>query len=77
MGDVVGLPVITTVDLPPGKVLQGALETHLHNPFKRVLVIAVHENGDEFQAASDSDGAVMLWDMERVRHTLMKIADGQ
>jgi hypothetical protein len=72
MGKVIDLPVITRLDLPPKRVLARAAK----RTFQRVLVIGVLEDGSEFVAASAADGGTLLWDMERVRHKLMRIADG-
>ena len=71
MSNVVDLPVITTLPLDPKRVLAGACE----RTFKRVIVIGVTEDDAEYFASSEADGGTILWDMERVRHALMKIAD--
>lgn len=65
------LPMTTRLPLTPERVLSAALK----EPLKRVLVIGVEEDGTEYFATSEPDGAVMLWDMERCRHRLMKNAD--
>lgn len=71
MGEVVDLPVITKLDLDPARVLAKAVE----HKFSRVLIIGVLGDDSEYVAASAADGGTLLWDMERVRHRLMKIAD--
>lgn len=70
--NVVDLPVITSLDLDPARVLAKAAQKQ----FKRVLVIGVLDDDSEYHAASAADGGTLLWDMERCRFALMKIADG-
>jgi hypothetical protein len=71
MSNVVDLPVITSLPLDPKRVLAGASEKE----FDRVVIIGRLQDGSEYFASSDPDGGTILWDMERVRHALMKIAD--
>lgn len=70
MGEVVELSVITTLPLDPDRVLQKAV-----GKLKRVLIIGKTTDGEEYFASSDSDGGTALWDMERAKHALMKMAD--
>ena len=70
------LRMSTTLPVPVERVLEGAVELHAAHPLKRVLVIGVYEkDGEHVFASSDPDAGVMLWDMERLRHELMKRAD--
>lgn len=62
---------ITTRDLPPELILREAAKVK----FQRVLVIGVTEDGKEYHTSSAADGGTVLWDMERVRHRLMKMSD--
>jgi hypothetical protein len=71
MSNVVDLPVITSLPIDTKRILAKAAERE----FERVIVIGVTKEGDEYFASSDPDGGTILWDMERVRHALMKIAD--
>lgn len=71
MNNVVDLPVITTLPCDPKRVLAAASELS----FDRVVIIGRTEDGEEYFASSDPDGGTILWDMERVRHALMQIAD--
>ncbi|MBB4342138.1 hypothetical protein [Rhizobium leguminosarum] len=71
MSNVVDLPVITTLPLDPKRVLAGAADVD----FDRVIIIGRLQDGSEYFASSEPDGGTILWDMERVRHALMKIAD--
>ena len=71
MSNVVDLPVITSLPIDTKRVLAKAVERE----FERVIIIGVTKEGDEYFASSEPDGGTILWDMERVRHALMKIAD--
>lgn len=75
MGEVVGLGCITKLPVPVERVLNGAVETHTERPLKRVLILGVFEDDEAFAASSESDGGIMLWDMECFRHRLMTEAD--
>ena len=72
MGEVVELNVITKLPIDPKRILSKASE----HSFERVLIIGVEEDGSFYFASSEPDGGCVLWDMERARHLLMKIADG-
>lgn len=71
MGEVVDLPVITTLDLDPDRLLQKAI-----SQMQRVLIIGIDKDGEEYFASSVADGGTALWDMERARFKLMVEADG-
>jgi hypothetical protein len=72
MSNVVDLPVITTLPLDPKRVLAAACDQE----FDRIIIIIGRlQDGSEYFASSEPDGGTILWDMERVRHALMKIAD--
>lgn len=71
MGDVVDLPVITTLDLDPDRPLQKAI-----GQMTRVIIIGVDKDGDEYFASSAADGGTVIWDMERAKFKLMVEADG-
>lgn len=72
MGTIVDLPVITTLSSDPDRVLEKAI-----GQLKRVVVLGVEHDGTEYFASSDPDGGSILWDMERARFKLMKIAEGE
>lgn len=71
MSNVVDLDCISSLPLNPERVLAKAAA----HKFVRVLIIGVTEDGDEYFGSSDPDGGTALWDMERAKHKLMKIAD--
>lgn len=68
--NVVDLNVITTLDLDPDRLLQKAL-----GKMDRVIIIGVDKDGDEYFASSCSDGGTAIWDMERAKLKLMRLAD--
>ncbi|MGO4449107.1 hypothetical protein AB4Y96_09285 [Phyllobacterium sp. TAF24] len=70
MSNVVDLPVITTLDIDPDRVLTKAV-----SQLERVMVIGVDKNGDEYFASSAADGGTCLWDLECVKMKLLRIAD--
>jgi hypothetical protein len=71
MSNVVSFGGLTKLPLSPEKVLSAALG----QPFSRVTVIGVLEDGEEYVASTTSDCGAVLWDMERARHMFMKNAD--
>lgn len=72
MGDVVELPVITSLDIPVERVLARAAERDL----KRVVVVGEDQDGNEFFASSVGGGPDVVWMFERAKHKLIKMADG-
>jgi hypothetical protein len=70
--NVVDLPVITTLDIPAEKVLQGATEAEMQD----IMIIGYDKDGQEYFASSFSDGGKALWMMERAKRRLMDLADG-
>ena len=70
MGNVVDLGVITTLSLDPERVLEKA-----KGKLERVIIIGFTHEGDEYFASSEADGGCILWDMERVKLKLLRVAD--
>jgi hypothetical protein len=71
MGDVVVLDVVTSLPLPPDRVLEAAL-----GKLQTVVVIGYMEDGNEYFASSESAGPEVLWLMERAKLKLLEIVDG-
>lgn len=69
MSNVIELPVVTKLDIPPERILNKAIGADL----QEVLVIGTDKNGDFYFAASFGDGGNVLWLMERAKIELMKI----
>jgi len=70
MSNVVAFTGITSLPVEPDRVLTAAL-----GKLERVLIVGADKDGNEYFASSDPDGGTCLWDMERAKHKLMKIAD--
>ena len=68
---VVVLPVITTLDLDVGRVLQAAIDVKL----KQVWVIGEGVDGGLYFSSSVSDGGNALWWMEKAKRALMEISE--
>lgn len=70
MGDVVDLGVVTTLPLDPDRILQKAV-----GQLDRVVLIGIDKDGGEYFASSDPDGGTVLWDIERAKLKLLRLAD--
>ena len=68
--NVVVLNVDSTLDIPPERVLKGALAAEL----TEVLIIGYRKDGTEYIASSESDGRTILWLCELAKHRLMSNA---
>lgn len=71
MGDVVILPVETTLDIPADRVLTGAMSANLTG----AVVIGWDERGDFYFASSLADGGNVLWLMEQAKIRLLEVGD--
>lgn len=71
MGEVVDLPVITSLDLDPQRVLAAAVKAEM----TQVIIIGYDKDGDEYFSSSVSDGADALWHLERAKLRLLKAGD--
>ena len=71
MGEVVLGDFITRLDVPPDRVIEGAVEASL----KSVIIIGYTEGGDEYFASSVADGGTVMFLMERAKFKLLNIVD--
>ena len=71
MGDVVTLKQITRLDLPPERILNGALEKGLDV----AIVVGVDRDGEFYFAGSAADGSETLWWLEIAKKRLLEIGD--
>lgn len=71
MGEVIDLPVITSLDLPPERVLAAAQEAEL----SAVVVLGYDAEGREYFATSVADGGTALWLAERFKLRLLEAGD--
>lgn len=70
MGEVVDLNVITTLSLDPDRLLEKAI-----GKLERVIIIGIDKDGDEYFASSEADGGTVLWDIERTKLKILRVAD--
>ena len=71
VGKVTILRVLTTLDVPIDRVLEGALAAELD----AVVVLGYDKNGDEYFASSNADGGDVVWLMERMKLKLLQVTD--
>lgn len=69
MGEVVNLGNVTTLDLPPERVLAAAAEADLES----VVILGYDQGGEEYFASSIADGGTVLWLIERLKLALLKV----
>lgn len=71
MSNVVVLPVVTRLDIPPGRVLEAASAANL----TEVVVVGIDEDGEEYFATSQASGPAVLWHLERAKLRLLRMVD--
>lgn len=71
--NVVNFPGITTLDMDPERILEGARKANLSD----IVILGYDQAGDEWFASSVADGAQVLWLLERLKLQLLRIADGR
>ena len=69
MSDVIDLPVITTLDIPPEKILNSAIKAEITT----AVVVGWDKNGELYFTSSVSDGGEVLWLLEIAKKALMDI----
>lgn len=67
MGEVVNLPCVTIYDLPPDRVLRGAI-----GQLAGCVVIGWDNDGIEYFVSSYADGGDVLWLLERCKIALLQ-----
>lgn len=70
MGEVVDFDGITTLSLDPDRLLQKAI-----GQLERVIIIGIDKEGAEYFASSEADGGCVVWDLERAKLKLLRLAD--
>lgn len=68
---IIELETITTLDLPPERILRKAVEADLD----QVIVIGYDKGGNEYFASSISNGPEVVWALERAKLRLLRTAD--
>lgn len=69
--NVVILPVITRLDLPPERILNAALSADL----TEVVILGTDKDGNEYFASSQGGGPDVLWHLERAKLKLLGMPD--
>lgn len=71
MGEVVNLNVVTLLDLPVERVIDGAREADLET----IVILGYDQDGMEFFSSNKADGGGVLWLMERLKRQLLDNGD--
>lgn len=69
MGEVVELDVITTLPVPVSRIIK-----NIPVDMQRILVLGITADGEEYFASSEADGGTSIWDMERAKLKLLRLA---
>lgn len=69
--NVVPLSVVTSLDLPPERLLQAAIDEGL----SEVVIVGFKKDGEEYFASSVADGGSVLWNLERAKLRLLRTPD--
>jgi hypothetical protein len=69
--NVIYLPIPDGMDMDPDRVLRAA-----EGRLKKVLILGITKDGLEYFAGSLSDGAEVLWMMERLKWLMLRAAEG-
>lgn len=70
MSNVIPLGNITTLDLPPDRVLDAA-----KGKLESVVIIGWTEDGEEYFASTDPDSGSVIWLLERFKKALLAVPD--
>jgi len=68
MTNVIELPVVTTLDIPPERILRKAADADL----QEVIIIGTSKEGDLYFAGSMADGGNALWLIEKAKKALLE-----
>lgn len=64
---VISAGITTSLDVPPSRVLAGALDANLET----VVIMGYDKSGDTYFASSVADGGTILWLTEQTKRALM------
>lgn len=64
---------ITRLNLPVERVLEMAKEAELEG----VVILGYTKDGDEYAASSYASGDIVVWLLERTKHRLLAVSDGE
>jgi len=65
------LPVITRLDLPAERVLNGAIQANL----ERCVIVGFDSKGELYFASTKADGGEVLWLFELAKKALMEMTE--
>lgn len=71
MTNIIDLPVTTTLDLPPEKIITRAEQ----ESFENVIIIGWLDDGSFYFSSSAADGGDVLYLLELAKKKLMEIGD--
>jgi hypothetical protein len=66
MSNIVYLQCVTSLDLPPDRLLESAT-----GKLKAVVIIGYDEDDNEYFASSIADGGTVIWLMEKMKLALL------
>ena len=70
MSNVVVLPVETTLDIMPDRVLEAAIDK-----LESVVIMGFTKDGEEYFASSVADMRDVLWHLERAKFKLLNLVE--
>ncbi len=69
--NVVNFTGVTSLDIDPTRVLKTASDQE----FDSIIIVGYTKDGEEYFASSISDGADVLWHLERAKLRLLRMID--
>lgn len=70
MSNVIRLPCVTSLDLDPEVILDGAA-----GRLKTVVILGYDQDGEEYFASSVADGGTVIWLMEKCKKALLEVGE--
>jgi len=68
MAKIIPFTGITSLDLPPDRVLEGAM-----GKLEGVVILGYDKDGDEFFSSTYADGGTVMWLLERAKMRVMEV----
>ena len=70
MSNIIDLPVITTLDLSPDRVLEAA-----KGNLEIAIIVGVDKEGDFYFSSTKADGGEVLWWLEMAKRKLFEVCE--
>lgn len=70
MGEVILLDVITKLDIPVDRVIEGAT-----GKLDQIVIMGYDKDGNEYFSSSFADSASVLWMIERMKKAVLESVD--